>query len=307
VSRVLVTGASGFVGRQVLKALASRSDELHAVSRRNRRPETPVRWHVCDLLEPGAGAELIEAVRPTRLVHLAWTSEPGQFWNSPENGLWAARSRELLEAFAASGGERILVAGSCAEYDWSGDGTLSESATPLKPATAYGRAKLELSEAAADLARRTEISAAWARLFFLFGPGEHPERLVASIARRAVAGEPAPAPAGTQLRDYLYVEDAGAAIAAVLAGPVEGPLNVASGAATRISDLLERVAAEAGHPEALEPGALPARSDPPRLVADVGRLTHEVGWRPQTPNDEAIRRTVAWWRERLGEDPAGGA
>jgi nucleoside-diphosphate-sugar epimerase len=307
VNRVLVTGASGFVGRHVLNALESHSEDLHALSRRDGDSGPTIRWHVGDLLEPGTGADLIESVRPSHLVHLAWTSQPGEFWDSPENAQWVARSQELLEAFAAAGGERALVSGSCAEYDWSGDGTLRESATPLKPATPYGEAKLQLSEFAAGLATRTAVSVVWARLFFLFGPGEHPDRLVASVARRVVSGEPAPAPAGTQARDYLYVEDAGGALASLLASSITGPVNVASGTAIKVSELLEDVAAEGGHPDALRLGAVPTRAgEPPRLTADVGRLTSEVGWRGRTPHGEAIRRTVAWWREGLGANPARG-
>jgi nucleoside-diphosphate-sugar epimerase len=299
VNRVLVTGGTGFIGRHAIEALVGPAAELHAVSRRDRRSESNVLWHACDLLQPEAAGELIESVRPSHLLHLAWVSEPGKFWSSPDNRLWVERSRELLEAFAAAGGKRAVVGGSCAEYDWSQNGELDEASTPLRPATPYGQAKLELSEAAAGIARRAGISIGWGRLFFVFGPGEHPDRLVASVARKVLSGEPAPAPTGTQVRDYLFVADAGAALGALLESSVEGPVNIASGTAIRIAELLERVAAEAGAADLLRLGALATRADhPARLAADVGRLAEEVRWRPETTLDQGIERTVSWWRDR---------
>ncbi len=301
-SGVLVTGGSGFVGRHAVRALADQGIEVHPVSRR-RRSDEAVRWHVCDLLAPGAATELIESVRPSHLLHLAWTSEPGEFWTSPDNERWVEASTALLEAFAGSGGERAVIAGSCAEYDWSGDGDLDEASTPLRPATPYGRAKVELGEFASELAARRGFSLAWGRLFFLYGPGEHPERMVASVARHVLAGEPAPAPVGNQIRDYLYAPDAGAALAALLRSEIGGAVNVASGEPIEIARLLELVAAAAGDPALLRPGALPARSDDPlRLVAKVDRLSGEVGWRPAHSLEQGIEATVGWWRERLAAD-----
>jgi nucleoside-diphosphate-sugar epimerase len=127
---VLVTGATGFVGRQALAPLAARGYEVHAVGRRE-----------VDLLDPDATTRLVEELRPTHLLHFAWYAEPGAFWQSPENERWLAAGVHLLEAFAASGGTRAAVAGTCAEYDWSGSGILSEQSTPLAPRTAYGEAK----------------------------------------------------------------------------------------------------------------------------------------------------------------------
>jgi nucleoside-diphosphate-sugar epimerase len=301
-SGVLVTGGSGFVGRHAVRALAELDLEVHAVSRR-RRSEGTVRWHVCDLLEPGAAAELIESLRPTKLLHLAWTSEPGRFWTSPDNGRWVEAGSALLEAFAGAGGRRAVVAGSCAEYEWSDDGELDEASTPLRPTTPYGRAKLELGEIAEELSVRHGFSLAWGRLFFLYGPGEHPERLVASVARRVLDGEPAPAPAGTQVRDYLYAPDAAAALAALLQSEIGGAVNIGSGNPIKIARLLELVATAAGDPKLLRLGALPARpGDPARLVAKVERLAGEVGWRPGHSLEDGIRGTVGWWRDRLVAD-----
>jgi len=298
-SRVLVTGGGGFIGHPTLEALRRRGHEVHAVSRHPQASPGDVTWHTGDLLQPGAAAELIERVRPAMLVHLAWYAEHGKFWDSPENERWVTASKGLLEAFVAAGGRRAVLAGSCVEYDWSEGGVFAED-HPLHPAPPYGRAKLELSRAAQALADRAGLELAWARLFFLFGPREHPERLVSSVARRILAGEEAPVSEGSQVRDFIYVLDAAEALAELLDSRVNGAVNVASGIPTAVGDLVDMVAEQAGRPELVKRGAIPMREgDPPVLVADVTRLTDEVGWSPPESLDHGIERTVAWWRERI--------
>jgi nucleoside-diphosphate-sugar epimerase len=232
-------------------------------------------------------------LRPTHLLHLAWYAEPGAFWESPENERWLAASLALLDAFTASGGSRAVIAGTCAEYDWSGDGILSEQHTPLAPRTTYGKAKDALHSAAAGL----DVALAWGRIFFLYGPHEDERRLVASVTRALLAGMPARTTHGRQVRDFLHVADVGDAFAALLDSAVEGGINVASGEGVAVADIVERLAELVGRPDLLELGALEtAAGEPPLLVADVGRLRDEVRWSPSRSLDEGLRDTVEWWR-----------
>jgi nucleoside-diphosphate-sugar epimerase len=282
--RVLVTGATGFVGRQALEPLAARGYEVHAAGRRE-----------VDLLDAAATTRLVEELRPTYLLHFAWYAEPGAFWQSTENARWLDASMHLLEVFAASGGARAAVAGTCAEYDWTGDGILSERSTPLAPRTPYGEAKNALRAQAEEL----PLSVAWGRIFFLYGPHEDARRLVASVTRALLAGVPAPTTHGLQVRDFLHVADVGDAFAALLDSDVEGPVNIGSGEGVGVADVVLRIAALVGRPDLVELGALDTPpDDPPVLVADVGRLREDVGWRPTLSLDAGLRDTVEWWRAR---------
>jgi len=298
VTRVLVTGGTGFIGRHALPLLAELGYEVHASWSSAPGEERPgVRWHRCDLLHPAAAASLIEAVRPTHLLHLAWYAVPGKFWDAAENARWVEASLGLLAAFADAGGRRATLAGSCAEYDWSRQGILSEAGTPLAPTTYYGTCKHALRAVAEGLAARRGVSFSWGRIFFVYGPHEHPDRLVSSLARALTRGEEAPTSKGTQRRDFLHARDVAAAFVALLDSGVEGAVNIGSGAAVAVRDVVAAVAAAAGRPELVRWGALPQRpGDPPVLEADVSRLVDEVGWRPSVPLEEGIERTVEWWK-----------
>jgi nucleoside-diphosphate-sugar epimerase len=281
VSRVLVTGATGFIGSHALTALEERGHDVHPAA--------------VDLLDPGAAEELVRGARATHLLHLAWYAVPGRFWAAPENAAWVEATLRLLRAFYAAGGRRAVGAGTCAEYDWSGDGLLSETATPLRPATLYGRAKAQTFEAGAALGEL-----AWGRVFFLYGPREHPDRLVASVARRLLAGDEAPTSEGAQVRDFMHVADVAGAFAALLDSGVKGAVNIGSGEPVTVREVVNEVARAAGRPELLRPGALPQREgEPAELVADVRRLRDEVGFRPRYELESGIKDTVDYWRERV--------
>jgi len=294
VTRVLVTGASGFIGRRALAPLLERGFEVHALAR-TAPPDGSVRWHEVDLLDDSERRAAVAAVGASHLLHLAWYAEHGRFWQAPENVMWAATTVRLAQEFAAAGGRRAVFAGSCAEYDWTGSGRFSEHGTPLRPATAYGVCK----DATRRIVEQLECDVAWGRIFFLYGPGEHPDRLVAAVARKLVTGERAPTSEGTQRRDFLHVDDVGAAFAALVGSDVTGPVNIGSGEAVPVRRIVETIAEAAGRPDLLDIGALEQRpGDPEEIVADVMRLRDEADWTPGIGLEEGLLGTVAWWRDR---------
>lgn len=300
--RVLITGASGFVGRQCVSPLLAKGFEVHAVSRKGPAADTPseVRWHALDLTDADRVSELLARVRPTHLLHLAWYAEPGKYWTSAENLRWVSASLGLFEGFAAAGGRRAVGAGTCAEYDWHAAGLCKEFETPLAPATLYGACKHALRVVLEAYARQAGLSAAWGRVFFLHGPHEHPDRLVASVARALLRGEPALCTHGRQVRDLLHVEDVAAAFVALLDSNVEGAVNVGSGEPVALAEVVRLVGEKAGRPELIRMGARPApEGEPPLLAADVTRLRDEVGWRPRFNLEAGLERTVEWWRNNL--------
>jgi nucleoside-diphosphate-sugar epimerase len=306
--KVLLTGASGFIGRHCIRPLLEAGYEVHASSSTaSPRQHDGVQWHRADLLERAQTGPLVARVRPTHLLHLAWYVVPGRLLASTENVRWVQASLELLRQFGDSGGVRAVMTGSCYEYSWNwDDGRCSETDTPLEPATLYGASKKALSEILAAYSDVVGLSSAWARLFFLYGPAEHPDRLVASVIRSLLQGVPAPCSHGNQLRDYLYIEDVADAIVALLDSATPGPINVGAGKATALKDIVMTIGAMLRKEHLIQLGAIPAReNDVHRVVADTQRARAELDWQPRYDLATGLRRTVGWWQEQMQITPTG--
>lgn len=283
--RILVTGSGGFVGRPAVEALRRQGFDVHGLTSSE-----------VDLLDSSRSAAVVGSLQPTHLLHLAWYTEHGLYWSSPMNDRWVEASMQLFRAFIHAGGKRIIGVGTCAEYDWSGPGILAEGRTPIVPSTLYGRAKARLHEMLDSLCQETGVEHVWARLFFLYGPREAPQRFVPSIIRSLLRNERAICRNGGLQRDFLYVEDAGAALAALADhdGTV-GAVNVGSGDSMLLSTMASSIAAKLGMLNQLRVDEA-ATTEPPRIVADVHRLTTTVRFHPAVGLDEGLERTIAWWR-----------
>jgi nucleoside-diphosphate-sugar epimerase len=303
--RILVTGASGFIGRHTLPILLARGFEVHAVALNHDLPAIHgLRRHRADLLDSVAVARLVADVMPTHLMHLAWYAVPGKYQSAEVNYLWRDAGVVLLEAFTRAGGIRAVFAGSCFEYDL----TLpycSETLTRCDPATVYGQCKLALAQLVTG--RQPEgLSTAWARIFWLYGPHEAPSRLVPSVILPLMRGERARCTHGRQIRDFLHVEDVAGAFVALLESPVRGIVNIASGDPVTIRFLVSTLAALLDARDRIDFGALEAPpEDPDAVIADTGILHKSVGWTPRWRLEDGLAATIQWWRDHGAVAAAG--
>src|SRR6266849_2205838 len=257
--RVLLTGASGFIGLHCIQPLIQRGFEVVGTYRTSQPLAIEgVRWVRAELLQGDTARRLIDEAAPSHLLHLAWYVEPGKMIGHTDNLSWVSASVELLRRFQECGGVRCVVGGSCYEYDWR-YGYCSEELTPRKPDTLYGAAKNGLAEALLGYWTATGLSGAWARMFFLYGPHENQRRLVPSIILSLLRGMPAQSSHGEQIRDYMHVQDVARGLVALLDSSARGAYNLASGRATAIRTIVETLGELTGRTDLLRMGAIPAR------------------------------------------------
>ena len=299
---VLLTGAGGFIGRQAIPALLARGFEVHAVS----KAELPVAiahcegvvFHKANLLDPNETREIMQVVKPSHLLHFAWYTAHGKFWQSPENLKWVSASLDLFSRFAEIGGERSVFAGTCAEYEWSESLLVEDS--PRRPATLYGVCKNELHEIYAAAARNYGVSAGWGRIFLPYGPHEDSRRIVPSAISQLLRGLPAEFTHGKQLRDLIHVEDLAGAFVALLSSSQEGPMNLGSGEPIELKEVVERIGHLIGRPELLRIGARPTRDgDPMTLIPNVTLMKSSLQFEPRYSLDAGLKSTLAWWQEQI--------
>lgn len=298
--RLLLTGATGFLGRHVLKEALSAGFQVHATARSASKSaqmsESEVVWHHLDLRDGAATARLVRELAPTHIINAAWDTRHGTYWTSDDNSIWVATALDMIDAFANCGGRRFVQIGSCAEYDW-GSGVLHEDVTPENPATPYGRAKLAVHHALQEASAKRGFSAATARIFFAFGPFEREARIIPSLCRALSSGERCSIANPDQVRDPLFVSDAARAVVTIAqSATVSGAVNVGSGEPVALGDVglyLEDLSKTTG---LLSFGGSDMGRDD-AIIADISKLT-STGWTRTVPLWQGMHQTYSWWAAR---------
>lgn len=261
---VLLTGACGFVGQQVLRALDEESVKVRVVVRDGSSGQLPALDAIetvittPDLFGETADwwAEACKGI--DTVIHVAWYAEPGKYLQSDKNIDCLAGTLQMAKGAARAKVRRFVGIGTCVEYDLAG-GVLSVD-TPLRPLTPYAGAKAAAFMALSQWLPSQNVEFAWCRLFYLHGEGEDQRRLVPHLHSRLAAGEPANLTSGNQVRDFLDVREAGKLIAEIALSTKQGAANVCSGIPVTVRQLAERIADEYGRRDLL---AFGARADDP--------------------------------------------
>ena len=295
--KALVTGAAGFIGAYVVRALASRGVEVVESDRPGAAwPSAPgsgpsgMRVEV-DLDSHAGSASLGHDHRPDVLIHLAWHASPRDYLSSPENLRSLDATNRLVAHVLDSGCRRVVGIGTCLEYAASDHPSRESEASG--PDTLYSSSKHAARMAGERLALDRGASFAWARVFHLHGPHEDARRLVPMVAARLRRGEPIDLSPGGQVRDYLRVEDVADAIAAVAVSDAMGTVNVCSGAPITLRDFLLAVGDVLGRPDLLRFGAIPYRDGERLFIAGVPGVLGRLGWAPRYRTPAAALQYLA--------------
>lgn len=284
--RILLTGATGFIGSHVARELVRHGHDVHATvrpasdRRRIRDIESSIRvWD--------GGMDHVP-VEPDVVIHLAWYAVPGKYLTAPENRECLEESRRLLANLKG----RVVFAGTCFEHNLQ-LGILRED-SPTSPATLYAECK--------DALRREVVArpdSAWVRFFYLYGPWEDERRLMPAVMAGQLRGLPTKVSTGEQRYDYLHVEDVASAVCSVAESRLEGCVNIGSGSAPSVKEIVTKIAELGGRPELIQWGAYPAKPGDPLLIQCDNAKLRSTGWSPKYDLDHGLRHAFEWWRREL--------
>ena len=289
--RLLITGASGFIGRHVLELLRVQGVSAWTLGR-TPPPGSPSGTHIsCDLLAGDDCAASLRRLAPSHLLHLAWVTDHAHYQTSLLNAEWARATQALARAFSGAGGRHLVVAGTCAEYDWS-QGWCHEDTTPLAPATPYGLAKDATRHWLQDHAGALGLRLAWSRIFFPFGAGQSPQRLIPALVSALQGRLPVFPVQALQQRDFVSAPDVAQALWILLQTPATGCYNISSAAPVAIGELVLTLARLLGADPAPVLAAAATGVLPPALVAGDNRRLRALGWAGPAPLSDGLARML---------------
>jgi UDP-glucose 4-epimerase len=298
---LLVTGGAGFVGSHVVQAALDAGervrvlDDLSTGDKRNV-PDA-VELIEGDVADPEAVNQALEGVE--RVAHLAAHRAVPRSLDDPlaTDRANTAGTLCILEGARRQGVKRVVLTSSSSVYGAAATRPTAED-TPPQPRSPYAVSKLAGEHYARVYAELFGLSTVSLRIFNVYGPGQPPDGPYAQLVPRCMAalfgGPPLVIDGdGTQSRDLVYVGDVAAAFLAALGGDATGPINIGTGRAVSVLDVVDAARRVSGAPTLPASHGPQRPGDVPHTCADVTRAAQALNWRAEVSLDEGLARTAA--------------
>ena len=238
---LLLTGANGFIGKPLLKLIESKNINITVIGR-TKPLNFKGSFFKVDIINDTDSkiCNILNKIKPTHLIHLAWYTEHGKFWDSEENTLWMIKSVSLIKKFCDSGGKNVIAAGSCAEYSWNSHQKLTES-SECKSTSLYGISKSRTRKLITEVCNNSNVSITWCRIFFPYGPKDNANKLIPQL-KKVARGLTEPFQIEQPgLRDFLHVEDIAEAFLIIMKTNSIGIINICRGVGHDLNELMQKV------------------------------------------------------------------
>jgi len=294
--RILITGGSGFLGTAFVRAATARNHQIAVLTRAIHHDAADgVTWLSGSASEPPWAK--IARFTPEVCIHAAWITTPGVYLESPENHDWLRWSLDFLTRLPSYGVRQLVALGTCLEYQVTG-WPMREDGTPLGPVSAYARSKVELQARLQEIFEAAHVPLAWARVFYPYGEGEHPARLMSSVLAKLRAGETVSLRTPYSTKDYIHADDVASALLALIGQQISRPVNIGTGTGVTVETIARRLAELLGRPELVLVPIAPPPDPLDFVVADVARL-QALGWRSQVPLELGLRRLAISYESKM--------
>lgn len=293
--KVLITGGTGFIGRNVVAELIKRGYEVHSLVFPPFAPEQKglVQYEM-NLMDSNAVDKFLSEHHFENLIHLAWYVGKGCHI-ADQNIDWTISTLNLLTSFQKYGGKTFVGAGTISEYEYK-FGYLLEDETPTSPETLYGESKNSVYKIAKTFCKQHDMKFKWPRIFNLYGPNEKPQRLMPSVINSCLKGEDVKVSDCLKFQDYLHVEDTARGIVEVFESDIQGAVNICSGKPVQLRYIVNKIAELTNFKGNILWGAIPAAFGDEVVVGNNDKLK-SIGWSPKYTLDEGLQHTINWWKE----------
>lgn len=293
--KVLITGGTGFIGKNVVAELIKRGYEVHSLVFPPFAPEQKglVQYEM-NLMDSNAVDKFLSEHHFENLIHLAWYVGKGCHI-ADQNIDWTISTLNLLTSFQKYGGKTFVGAGTISEYEYK-FGYLLEDETPTSPETLYGECKNSVYKIAKTFCKQHDMKFKWPRIFNLYGPNEKPQRLMPSVINSCLKGEDVKVSNCLKFQDYLHVEDTARGIVEVFESSLQGAVNICSGKPVQLRYIVNKIAELTNFKGNILWGAIPAAFGDEVVVGNNDKLK-SIGWNPKYTLDEGLQQTIDWWKE----------